>query len=67
MGTYVECVCNLPGPLDSVVALVKETGPITSSVLPRLFAVVGSEGWVQVNDNWVGPAFGSHAEGDVGV
>ena len=67
VGTSVEFVCNLPGPVEEVVALVRDTGPVTSGVYPRLFATVEATGWTPVGSNYVGPPFGNHVAGDVGV
>ena len=67
VGTSVEFVCNLPGPVEEVVALVREMGTVTSGVYPRLFATVEATGWTQVGDNYVGPPLGNHVASDVGV
>jgi hypothetical protein len=65
VGTSVEFVCNVPGPIEEVVNLLSEIS-VTTIVRPRLFANVEKD-WCRVGDNFVGPALGQDIDGAVGI
>jgi hypothetical protein len=57
----VEFVCNLPGTLDEIAQLVRETHGLCSGAKNRVF-VQADPSWLRVLDNLLGPPYGEHAD-----